>query len=302
MKRVLEIKHLSKRYGQQLALDNVNLTIQKGEIYGLIGKNGAGKTTLIKVITKLIQPSQGSVSVFGSSTQSEWTHALKRVGSVIETPVALNHLTARQNLHYYCKARHVPNADKVIDESLTLVGLTNTGKKKFRGFSLGMKQRLGIAIALIVKPDFLILDEPINGLDPVAIKEFRHMIKKLNEEHDMTVIISSHILSELYQVATKFGIIENGRIIKEISKADFDTQSEDYIVLKTSHINEASQILQDQMNYRIKVTNADNEIHVFGQSHSIKGIVKELVANAVDIDEIYYKRQDLEDYFTQIVE
>lgn len=246
MKKVLEIKHLSKRYGQQLALDNVNLTIQKGEIYGLIGKNGAGKTTLIKVITKLIQPSQGSVSVFGSSTQSEWTHALKRVGSVIETPVALNHLTARQNLHYYCKARHVPNADKVIDESLTLVGLTNTGKKKFRGFSLGMKQRLGIAIALIVKPDFLIL--------------------------------------------------------KEISKADFDTQSEDYIVLKTSHINEASQILQDQMNYRIKVTNADNEIHVFGQSHSIKGIVKELVANAVDIDEIYYKRQDLEDYFTQIVE
>ncbi|NLQ31848.1 ABC transporter ATP-binding protein [Streptococcus mutans] len=293
---------MSKRYGQQLALDNVNLTIQKGEIYGLIGKNGAGKTTLIKVITKLIQPSQGSVSVFGSSTQSEWTHALKRVGSVIETPVALNHLTARQNLHYYCKARHVPNADKVIDESLTLVGLTNTGKKKFRGFSLGMKQRLGIAIALIVKPDFLILDEPINGLDPVAIKEFWHMIKKLNEEHDMTVIISSHILSELYQVATKFGIIENGRIIKEISKADFDTQSEDYIVLKTSHINEASQILQDQMNYRIKVTNADNEIHVFGQSHSIKGIVKELVANAVDIDEIYYKRQDLEDYFTQIVE
>ena len=137
----------------------------------------------------------------------------------------------------------------------------------------------------------------------MAIKEFRHMIKKLNEEHDMTVIISSHILSdELYQVATKFGIIENGRIIKEISKADFDTQSEDYIVLKTSHINEASQILQDQMNYRIKVTNADNEIHVFGQSHSIKGIVKELVANAVDIDEIYYKRQDLEDYFTQIVE
>lgn len=124
---------MSKRYGQQLALDNVNLTIQ-------IGKNGAGKTTLIKVITKLIQPSQGSVSVFGSSTQSEWTHALKRVGSVIETPVALNHLTARQNLHYYCKARHVPNADKVIDESLTLVGLTNTGKKKFRGFSLGMKQ------------------------------------------------------------------------------------------------------------------------------------------------------------------
>ena len=179
MKKVLEVRHLTKRYGQHLALDNVNLTLEKGEVYGLIGRNGAGKTTLIKVITKLIRPSQGSISLFHSTSKSEWTHALKRVGSVIETPVALNHLNARQNLRYYCKIHHAPNPDKVIEEILDTVGLGHTGKKKFRSFSLGMKQRLGIAIALIAKPDLLILDEPINGLDPVAIKEFRQMIKKI---------------------------------------------------------------------------------------------------------------------------
>ncbi|EMC40082.1 putative ABC transporter, ATP-binding protein [Streptococcus mutans 66-2A] len=134
------------------------------------------------------------------------------------------------------------------------------------------------------------------------VLEIKHLSKRYGQQLALDNVNLTIQKGEIYQVATKFGIIENGRIIKEISKADFDTQSEDYIVLKTSHINEASQILQDQMNYRIKVTNADNEIHVFGQSHSIKGIVKELVANAVDIDEIYYKRQDLEDYFTQIVE
>ena len=260
------------------------------------------KTTLIKVITKLIRPSQGSVSLFHSTSKSEWTHALKRVGSVIETPVALNHLNAGQNLRYYCKIHHVPNPDKVIDEILDTVGLGHTGKKKFRSFSLGMKQRLGIAIALIAKPDLLILDEPINGLDPVAIKEFRQMIKKLSEEQGMTVLISSHILSELYQVSTRFGIIDHGQIIREITKDEFEHLSEDYIVLKTNQLALASRILQDQLHQHFKVVNSDNEIHIFDKSHVIKAIVKELVKQEVDIDEIYYKRQDLENYFTQLVD
>ena len=302
MKKVLEVRHLTKRYGQHLALDNVNLTLEKGEVYGLIGRNGAGKTTLIKVITKLIRPSQGSISLFHSTSKSEWTHALKRVGSVIETPVALNHLNARQNLRYYCKIHHVPNPDKVIDEILDTVGLGHTGKKKFRSFSLGMKQRLGIAIALIAKPDLLILDEPINGLDPVAIKEFRQMIKKLSEEQGMTVLISSHILSELYQVSTRFGIIDHGHIIREITKDEFEHLSEDYIVLKTNQLALASRILQDQLHQHFKVVNSDNEIHIFDKSHVIKAIVKELVKQEVDIDEIYYKRQDLENDFTQLVD
>lgn len=235
MKKVLEIRHLTKRYGQHLALDNVNLTLEKGEVYGLIGRNGAGKTTLIKVITKLIRPSQGSVSLFHSTSKSEWTHALKRVGSVIETPVALNHLNARQNLRYYCKIHHVPNPDKVIDEILDTVGLGHTGKKKFRSFSLGMKQRLGIAIALIAKPDLLILDEPINGLDPVAIKEFRQMIKKLSEEQGMTVLISSHILSELYQVSTRFGIIDHGHLIRKSLRTNSNISAKTISFLKLTN-------------------------------------------------------------------
>ena len=169
MEKVLEISHLSKKFGQQYALNDVNLSIRKGDVYGLIGKNGAGKTTLIKVITQLIQETDGSVSLFASTNRSQWTQALKRVGSVIESPVAHKHMTAYQNLVYYCKARHIPNPDQVIKETLNYVGLSNTGKKKFRDFSLGMKQRLGIAIALIAKPDFLILDEPINGLDRKSV-------------------------------------------------------------------------------------------------------------------------------------
>ena len=286
MEKVLEISHLSKKFGQQYALNDVNLTIRKGDVYGLIGKNGAGKTTLIKIITQLIQETDGSVSLFASTNRSQWTQALKRVGSVIESPVAHKHMTAYQNLVYYCKARHIPNPDQVIKETLNYVGLNNTGKKKFRDFSLGMKQRLGIAIALIAKPDFLILDEPINGLDPVGIKEFRQMIKRLNDELGMTILISSHILSELYLVANRFGIVDQGRLI----------------ILKTSQLALASQLIQDQLHHRIKVIDKDGEIHIFGQTHDIKVIVKALVQADIDVDEIYYARQDLEKFFTDLVD
>lgn len=302
MENVLAINGLSKRYGQQLVLNNVTLTIKKGEIYGLIGKNGAGKTTLIKVITQLIQANQGNISLFGSQTTQEWTKALGRVGSVIETPVAHNHLSARQNLIYYCKARHIPHAEEVADEVLAYVGLANVGPKKFKSFSLGMKQRFGIALALIGKPDFLILDEPINGLDPLAIKEFRQLIKRLNEEQGITMLISSHILSELYQVGTRFAIIEQGQIISEVSKAEFDAQSQDYIILKTPQIAEASLVLKDTLRLQIKVMESNEAIHIFGQSELIKDITRILVNENIDIDEIYYKRQNLEHYFTQLVE
>ena len=302
MENVLVLQQVSKKFGRQEALSDVTLTIKKGEIYGLIGKNGAGKTTLIKVITQLTQASGGSLSLFGSTNYSEWTRALKRVGSVIETPVAHNHLTAYENLNYYCKLRHIPHADKVIRETLDYVGLTDTDKKKFRDFSLGMKQRLGIAIALLSKPDLMILDEPINGLDPVGIKDFRQLVLRLNEELGMTFIISSHILAELYLVATRFGFIEQGRLIKEISKAEFEEQSEDYIVLKTSSLDQASQLLQDRLGYRIKVVNADNEIHIFTHSHEINRIVQEMAASKLVVQEIYYARQNLENFFTDLVD
>ena len=332
MQNVLEVKGLTKKYGDQYALKDVSLSIKKGEIYGLIGKNGAGKTTLIKIITQVIYPSGGTVSVLGSQSQQEWTKALSHTGSVIEIPVAHAHMSAYENLRYYCTDRGIPNADKVIKETLQYVGLTDTGKKKFRNFSLGMRQRLGIAIAILGRPDlrdtgkkkfktfslgmkqrlglalalmnhpdFLILDEPINGLDPVGIQEFREMVKRLNQELGITIIISSHILSELYLVATRFGFINQGRFIKELPKEEFDRESGDYIILKTDNIKQAAHLVQDKLGYQIKPTNKEDELHISGQVHEIRKIAKELVLADIPIGEIYYAHKDLEKYFTDLI-
>ena len=302
MKTVLEIHGLSKQFGKQPILQDLSLSVKEGDIYGLIGKNGAGKTTLIKIVTQLLSADQGTISLFSSQGYKECTKALSRVGSVIESPVAHKHLTAYQNLKYYCTIRHIPNADIVIRETLDYVGLSDTGKKVFRDFSLGMKQRLGIAIALLSKPDFLILDEPINGLDPIGIKEFRLMIQRLNQEKGITILISSHILSELYLLANRFGILDQGKIIREISKAEFETLSEDYIVLKTSDKERACQVLKEQIQLHFKVVNPENEIHIFGNEQDVKQILRQLTLADVSIDEIYFARQNLEEYFTQLVE
>ena len=301
MQTVLEVKKVTKQYGQQYALDPVSLSIQKGDIYGLIGKNGAGKTTLLKTISRLIHANSGTVSVLGSQNQQEWTKALGYTGSVIESPVAHAHMSAYENLRYYCTDRGIPNADKVIKETLQYVGLTDTGKKKFRNFSLGMRQRLGIAIAILGRPDLLILDEPINGLDPVGIQEFREMVKRLNQELGITIIISSHILSELYLVATRFGFINQGRFIKELSKEEFDRESGDYIILKTDNIQQAAHLVQDKLGYQIKPTKKEDELHISGQVQEIRKIAKELVLADIPIGEIYYAHKDLEKYFTDLI-
>ncbi|MDR0298054.1 MAG: ATP-binding cassette domain-containing protein [Streptococcaceae bacterium] len=300
MEKVLEIKHLSKNFKRQSALKDISLTIQQGEIYGLIGRNGAGKTTLLKTITRLIAPTNGQIALFGSTTQSEWTRALSRTGAVIETPAAYDNLSAQQNLMYYCKLHGIVNSEAVIKETLEFVDLTNTGRKKFKQFSLGMKQKLGIAIALLTRPDFLILDEPINGLDPIAIADFRNFILKLNKERNMTLIISSHILSELYQVATRFGFIHEGALVKELSKEDFDSLSEEYIVVKSSQIALVSQLLKEKLAFPFKVV-SEEQINIFGQAHQISEINASLVVANIPIDEIHYQKQDLENYFIELV-
>lgn len=300
MKEIIRVSNLSKKFKTQYALKDVSLSIYQGDIYGLIGRNGAGKTTLLKVITQLMLPSNGTVSLFGSKNNKEWTQALNHSGSVIETPAAYDQLTAQQNLEYYCKLRGIPNAKKVIKETLELVDLTDTGAKKFKGFSLGMKQKLGIAIAILSRPDFLILDEPINGLDPIAIAEFRKMIIRLNKERNMSIIISSHILSELYQVANRFGFINQGELVKEISKDEFDDLSEEHIILKTSQVAAAGQVLTEKLSYPFKVI-SDHQINIFGKNHQISEINKTLVKNNIEVDEIHYFKQDLESYFTQLV-
>lgn len=225
MQHILEIKHITKQSSQQYALDQVSLSIQKGDIYGLIGKKGSEKTNLIKMISQLIHASNGTTALFSSAdNQKEWKKALKQSGAIIETPIAHEHLTAFDNLLYYCIDRKVANPDRVIQECLTYTGLTKTGKKIFSEFSLGMKQRLGIAIALIDKPDLLILDEPFNNLGPIDIKEFHLMIQRISQGLGTPLIISSHILSELSLVATKFGVLEQGKLVTEFTKEKFDPQ------------------------------------------------------------------------------
>ena len=223
MQHILEIKHITKQSNQPESLDQVSLSIQKGDIYGLIGKKGSEKTNLIKMISQLIHANNGITALFSSAdNQKEWKKALKQSGAIIETPIAHEHLTAFDNLLYYCIDRKVAN--RVIQECLTYTGLTKTGKKIFSEFSLGMKQRLGIAIALIDKPDLLILDEPFNNLGPIDIKEFHLMIQRISQELGTPLIISSHILSELSLVATKFGVLEQGKLVTEFTKEEFDPQ------------------------------------------------------------------------------
>ncbi|KRM12416.1 ABC transporter ATP-binding protein [Paucilactobacillus suebicus] len=300
MENVIELHNVTKKFGKQTALNHVNLTIQRGDIYGLIGRNGAGKTTILKSIVKLIQPSAGEIVLFGQSDGTEYFKQLKRTGSVIETPVANAQLTARQNLKYYCKMKGIVDKNAV-DEALKFVGLEDTGKKKFKNFSLGMKQKLGLAVAMLNKPDLLILDEPINGLDPIAIAEFRNLLIKLNQTQKMTILISSHILEELYQMATRFGIINNGEIIKEVTKEEFEEQSKAYIKLEIGEASDATAVLHQIGIDNFKVIDA-HTINIYDIHASNNEIVKAMVTAQIEVQTIVKQHINLENYFKSIIE
>ena len=222
MEYVLTTSALSKRYGRFQALNEVSMHIPKGAIYGFIGKNGAGKTTLIRLICGLQEPATGSYSIYGINYKDKTIcKSRRRMGAVVETPSIYLDMTAEDNLKQQALILGLPSYDS-IPEILQLVGLENTGKKKVRNFSLGMKQRLGIAVALMGNPDFLVLDEPVNGLDPQGIIEIRELILKLNREKQITVLISSHILDELSRLATHYGFIDKGHLIREISAEELE--------------------------------------------------------------------------------
>lgn len=210
---VLRTHSVSKQYKHQLVLNKVNLTIKKGSIYGFIGQNGAGKSTLIRLVTGLACPTMGKIELFGQSNERELIEARRRIGTIIEGPALYPHLSAAENLEAHRLLKGIPGKE-CIQKTLEIVGLQDTGKKKAKNFSLGMKQRLGIAIALIGDPEFLILDEPINGLDPMSVVEIRELLKKLNHEYGITILISSHILSELHLLATHYGIIHKGEFTR----------------------------------------------------------------------------------------
>jgi ABC-2 type transport system ATP-binding protein len=233
---VLQTKGIVKQYKDVNAVDSVSMTVRKGDIYGFIGQNGAGKTTMIRIITSLITPTSGEIALFGKSDSSGLADGRKRIGCIVESPALFPTLSASDNLEYYRVQRGIADRS-VVRTALESVNLTGTGNKQYRQFSLGMKQRLGLALAIMGKPDFLILDEPVNGLDPMGIVEFRGILQNLNKEQGMTILISSHILTELAQVATCYGIIHNGKLVKEIDNpAEMGSNLEDYFLRTISQM------------------------------------------------------------------
>lgn len=295
---VLQTNNLTKKYKDFVALDNATITIHKGDIYGLIGRNGAGKTTLMKTITTLTNKTGGSFSLFDS--EEELTESKRRIGCLIESPAFFDNLTAYQNLKYYSIQKGIVN-EKQIDKVLKTVDLYKERNKKFKKFSLGMKQRLGIAFAILDNPDFIILDEPINGLDPIGIKEIRDTLKRLNEEEKITILISSHILSELYLIANHFCFIDKGRIIKDVSKEELDLECSKCIVIRTKDVKKATVVLEKELsttNYKV----IDNtEIRLYDYLENSAKVNKTLLSNDIDIMGIYESGISLEDYFDSLI-
>jgi len=297
---VLRTKSIYKKYGKSLALDNINIEIKKGEIYGFIGQNGAGKTTLLRVVTGLTIPTKGTVELFGQSSEKGLVKSIKRVGAVVESPALFPNMSAYENLELHRLQKGIPDK-KCIDRTLKLVGLENTGRKKVVNFSLGMKQRLGIAIALLSDPEFLILDEPTNGLDPMGIVELRQLIKRLNREREMTVLISSHILSELHQLATRYGIIHKGRLLEEISASELNQKCRQYLRIKVDNPSKGATVLEAELNSTDFEIMPDGIIKLYSHLNDIQRVSLALTKNNLIIEHFSQAGDDLESYFAKLV-
>ncbi len=298
MEYVLQTKGLSKKDKHFQALHDLTMSVPKGSIYGFVGRNGAGKTTLIRLICGLQMPTAGSFTLYGiPGSSKEIIKSRRRMGAVVETPSIYLDMTAEENLKQQYLILGLPDFDG-IPELLTLVGLENTGKKKAKNFSLGMKQRLGIAIALCGSPDFLVLDEPINGLDPQGIVEIRELILKLNREQGITVLISSHILDELSRLATHYGIIDQGRMVKELSAQELENACRKCVRMEVTDTRVLARVLDgQQLDYKIlSATQAD----VFAKVN-VTQLATALAEQGCEILSMQEKDESLESYFLSLV-
>jgi ABC-2 type transport system ATP-binding protein len=292
--------NLSKKYGRDFAVENLNLNIRLGEIYGFIGKNGAGKTTAIRMITGVAAPSSGEIQLFDKHTQSEVQMARKRIGVLMDHPAIYPNMTTYENLEVNRLQRGIPGRE-CIEKVSELLQLEEFKNKKVKNFSLGMKQKLGIAIALLGDPELLILDEPINGLDPVVIVEIRELLKKLRKDKNTTILISSHILSELYQLATCFGIIHEGRLLEELTLKELDEKCKVSLNIKVDDTNKAVLILENKLNTRNFKVLQDNTIKVYDYIDDVKTVSKIITSNGVNIEQLVSKGDSLEDYFVNLI-
>ncbi|MER2261472.1 MAG: ABC transporter ATP-binding protein [Psychrobacillus sp.] len=300
MSYILKTSHLTKEFEGKEVVSSVNMNVKKGEIYGFLGPNGAGKTTVMKMMTNLIKPTNGEIEIFDERLTDQSYEVLKRIGSIIEYPIFYDKLTARETLQLHCDYMGYYN-QKEIEQVLDMVSLVNTGNKRVKEFSLGMKQRLGIARAIITKPELLILDEPINGLDPQGIKEMRDLFRMLSKEYNITIIVSSHILGEIEQLADTIGVINNGKLIQEISLEQLTHSQTDYIELIVQDIQKTSFLLSEKLllvNFKLV---DDHCIRIYDSTLTPQMISKVLYEHNIEIEAISKKTSTLEDYFLKLV-
>lgn len=296
MTYILKTNQLTKAFKGREVVSKVNMHVKKGEIYGFLGPNGAGKTTIMKMLTNLIKPTSGEIEIFGEKLTNTSFEVLKRMGTIIEYPIFYEQLTARENLSLHCEYMGYYD-NKAIDHALELVKLHNIEGKKVKDFSLGMKQRLGIARAISTKPELLVLDEPINGLDPIGIKELRDLFKILCKDYGITLLISSHILAEMEQMSDTIGIIQNGKLIKEVSMKSINGKQTEYIEVQVQNTKKALYILEQNLGIKNFRVIGEAAIRIYETTLTQQEISKAFVMNDVGIESINKKNSSLEEYF-----
>lgn len=296
MKYVLQTKNLTKMYGKNKVkvVDNFNLNMKKGHIYGLIGPNGAGKTTIMKMIAGIIMPDDGSIELFGNSNNLDKERS--RMSFMLEMPYIDVSINARQNMQYVRFIRGVAD-EKRIDEVLEFVGLKDIRDKKAKLFSLGMKQRLGIGMTLLPSPEIMVLDEPVNGLDPEGIVDVRNILKKLSEEQGITILISSHLLSELSELCTDYIIINKGVLVENMSAEELEKKCRTYISVKTNDIERTAAILEQTAGITKYKVIENNEIHIYERLKDIEFISKTITDNNLIITKLNTEGENLEQYY-----
>ena len=297
---VLETKALTRKYKQQTAVDAINIHVPKGCIYGLLGRNGAGKTTTLRMIMGLVKPTAGDIEVFGQNIQENAEQIYPRVGSIIETPGFYENLTAPENLAILARLRGIHRRD-AISYALSRVGLDHEPEKLVAQYSLGMKQRLGIAAAIMHEPELLILDEPTNGLDPIGIQEMRNFLLDLCEEKQVTIIISSHILSEIEQVADLIGVIHKGKLLEEITIGELRKRNRRYLEFQVSNQKKAVVFLEQQFQINDYEVHEQGKIRIYSHFGEEGKLNRALIENNIEVSKITMSEDRLEDYFVKLI-
>lgn len=296
---LIEIDNLTKKYNNCIALDKVHIKLEKGEIYGLVGKNGAGKTTLMRMIAGLSIPTSGHIILFGQSKGKGLQIARKKIGCMIENPSIVPYLTGKENLQLQQRLRGIKKSNCEVE--LKLVGLSAKDKKKAKDYSLGMKQRLGIAIALLGNPEVVILDEPINGLDPVGVTEIRDLLINLCKNRNLTILVSSHNLPEMNQVATQYIFIDNGKIIKAMSTEQLDRESRHHLLIGCNQMTNLTEVLKNVLHTNNFKVFSDDKIMLYDFLDNIEHVSKMLIENGIVATTFYYQEETLENYFLTLI-